>query len=89
MLDFLKLRKPDLILMDYLMPVYNGFELIQMIRELPEYENTPVIMLTSEGTMNQVKEAVSLGACDFIVKPFKESELKEKIAKHIKANTEN
>jgi len=87
-LDFLKLRKPDLILLDYLMPVYNGFELIPMIRELPGYEDTPIIMLTSEGTINHVKEAVSLGACDFIVKPFKESELKEKIAKHIKADTE-
>ena len=85
-LDFLKLRKPDLILLDYLMPTYNGFELIPMIRELPGYADTPIIMLTSEGTLQQVKEAIFLGACDFIVKPFKESELKEKIAKHIKVN---
>jgi len=88
-LDFLKLRKPDLILLDYLMPTYNGFELIPMIHELSGYEDIPIIMLTSEGTLSQVKEAISLGACDFIVKPFKESELKEKIAKHIKVNTEN
>jgi len=87
-LDFLKLRKPDLILLDYLMPIYNGFELITMIRELPGYEDTPIIMLTSEGTPQQVKHAVSLGACDFIVKPFKESELHEKVAKHIKAGAE-
>jgi len=86
-LDFLKLRKPDLILLDYLMPVYNGFELIPMIRELPEYEETPIIMLTSEGTVFNIKEAISLGACDFIVKPFKENELNEKVAKHIKPAT--
>ena len=83
-LDFLKLRKPDLILLDYLMPVYNGFELIPMIRELPEHEDTPIIMLTSEGTITHIKEAISLGACDFIVKPFKDNELNEKVAKHIK-----
>jgi len=83
-IDFLKLRKPDLILLDYLMPVYNGFELIPMIRELSEYKDTPIIMLTSEGTISNIKEAVSLGACDFIVKPFKENELNEKVAKHIK-----
>jgi len=83
-LDFLKLRKPDLILMDYLMPTYNGFELIPMIREIPEYEDIPIIMLTSEGTVTNIKEAVSLGACDFIVKPFKDNELNEKVAKHIK-----
>ena len=88
-LDFLELRKPDLILLDYLMPSYNGFELIPMIRGLPGYEKIPIIMLTSEGTITQVKEAVSLGACDFIVKPFKDSELLEKIAKHIKKGAED
>jgi len=82
---FLKLRKPDLILLDYFMPMYNGFELMTMIRELPGYKDTPVIMLTSEGTIPHIKEAVHLGACDYIVKPFKESELKEKVAKHINA----
>ena len=66
------------------MPTYNGFELIPMIRELPGYEDTPIIMLTSEGNLSHIKEAISLGACDFIVKPFKEDELNEKIAKHIK-----
>jgi len=85
-LDFLKLRKPDLIIMDYLMPVYNGFELIPMIRELSGYEDTPIIMLTSVGTLNNIKEAVALGACDFIVKPFRDNELIEKIAKNIKVN---
>jgi len=83
-LDFLQLRKPDLILLDYLMPVYNGFELIPKIRELSEHKNTPIIMLTSEGTMTNIKEAISLGACDFIVKPFKDNELNEKVAKHLK-----
>jgi len=86
-IDFLKMRKPDLILLDYLMPIYNGFELIPMIRKLPGYESTPIIMLTSEGKITQIKEAVSLGACDFIVKPFKENELNEKVAKYIKLNS--
>ncbi|MCL2186448.1 MAG: response regulator [Treponema sp.] len=83
-LDFLKLKKPDLILLDYLMPIYNGFELIPMIREMPGYEETPIIMLTSEGTVTNIKEAIALGACDFIVKPFKDNELNDKVIKHIK-----
>jgi len=87
-MDFLKLRKPDLILLDYLMPIHNGFELIPMIREIPGYDTTPIIMLTSEGTLTHIKEAISLGACDFIVKPFKDIELKEKIAKHIKSDVQ-
>ncbi|MCL2184992.1 MAG: response regulator [Treponema sp.] len=87
-LSFLKLRKPDIILLDYLMPVHNGFELIPMIRELQGYEHTPIMMLTSAGTLANIKEAISLGACDFMVKPFKDSELIEKVAKHINVKTE-
>jgi len=88
-MDFLKIRKPDLIFLDYLMPVYNGFELIGMIREIPEYAEIPIIMLTSAGTEEQVKEAVALGASDFIVKPFKDSELIEKVAKYLKKSESN
>jgi len=82
--DFLKIRHADLIMLDYLMPMYNGFELIGMIREMPDYKDTPIIMLTSAGTVDQVKEAIALGACDFIVKPFKKNELVEKVAKFLK-----
>ncbi|MCL2230009.1 MAG: response regulator [Treponema sp.] len=81
---FLKIRRADLIILDYLMPVYNGFELIEMIRKTPDYKDIPIIMLTSAGTVDQVKEAIALGACDFMVKPFKDSELIEKVAKYLK-----
>ncbi|MCL2214446.1 MAG: response regulator [Treponema sp.] len=83
-IDFLELKRVDLILLDYLMPMLNGFELISMIRALPDHQNTPIIMLTSEGTLPQIKEAMSLGASDFIVKPFKDNELMEKVKKHVK-----
>jgi len=88
-IDFLKEKKPDLILLDYLMPVLNGFDLIVMIKALSEYKDIPIIMLTSEGTLPQLNEAISLGASDFIVKPFKTNELNEKIDKHIKMSLEN
>ena len=53
-LDFLKEKKPDLILLDYLMPVLNGFDLIVMIKALSDYKDIPIIMLTSEGTLPQL-----------------------------------
>jgi len=84
LIEFLKLRKVNLILLDYLMPALNGFECIPMIRALPAYKETPIIMLTTEGKVDQIKEAMALGASDFIVKPFKENELLEKVAKHIR-----
>ena len=74
---------PDLFLLDYLMPGINGLELVQIIRSLEEHKDTPIIFLTSEGTVDTVTAATALGACDFTVKPFSPDVLKEKIAKHI------
>jgi len=83
-LDFLRTKRPSLILLDYLMPVLNGFDLIPMIRALPDHRDTPIIIITTEGTMDHVNEAMTLGASDFIVKPFKPKELNDKVAKHIR-----
>ena len=82
--DFLKTKKPDLILLDYLMPVINGFDLIPVIRALPDHKETPIIIITTEGTHDHVNEAMTRGASDFIVKPFKPKELNDKVAKHIR-----
>ena len=74
---------PDLFLLDYLMPELNGFELIPIIRSFEEHQNTPIIFLTSEGTIDTLTSALAFGACDFTVKPFNPEVLREKIAKHI------
>lgn len=74
---------PDLFLLDYLMPEINGFELIPIIRNMKEHAETPIIFLTSEGNVDTLTAALSLGACDFVVKPFSPEVLREKIAKHI------
>jgi len=81
--DILRDIKPVLFLLDYKMPELSGFDLIPIIRGFPEHEDTPIIFLTSERTIDHVTAAVGLGACDFIVKPFKVDVLREKIAKHI------
>ena len=80
---FLQQITPDLILLDYEMPEINGFELIPIIRKFEEHKDTPIIFLTSLGTMEHVSAAAQLGACDFIVKPFQPDNLREKVSKHI------
>ena len=77
-------EKPDLFLLDYHMPGLNGFDLIPIIREMEAHKKTPIIFLTSSRTMSRVKDAITLGACDYITKPCEPSVLKSKIAKHIK-----
>ena len=91
-LDFLQNNKPDIILLDYLMPGLSGFDLIPKIRDLPGYKDIPIIMITTEGTVKNVSDAISRGASDFIVKPFDMNELIFKVEKHIrlyKAQREN
>jgi len=83
-IDFLHNNKPELILLDYLMPVLNGFDLIPQIRALPDYEKVPIIIVTTEGTFKNVNEAMALGASDFIVKPFDPKELNFKVERHIR-----
>lgn len=82
-MEFLRIKKPELILLDYLMPMLTGFDLLPMIRSLPDYKNIPIIIITTEGTLDHFNEAKTLGATDFIVKPFIDNELQEKIAEYL------
>ena len=81
--DILSSVAPDIFLLDYMMPILSGFELIPIIRRFEDHRDTPIIFLTSEGTIDNLTAAVGLGACDFIVKPFTSEILHEKILKHI------
>jgi len=83
-IDFLLNNRPDIILLDYLMPGLSGFELIPKIRALPGYKDIPIIIITTEGTVKNVSDAISRGATDFIVKPFEMNELNFKVEKHIR-----
>lgn len=63
---------PDLILLDIMMPDLDGFEVLQMIREIG---NVPVIMLTAKGEEDDRVRGLELGADDYITKPFSPREL--------------
>jgi CheY-like chemotaxis protein len=81
---FLLQIQPDLFLLDYKMPDLSGFDLVPIIREFPDLQNTPIIFLTSMGDAKIVSNALALGAADYIVKPFQGKQLREKVAKHLK-----
>jgi len=81
--DFLKHTKPELFLLDYTMPEINGVELVSIIRGFEEHKDTPIIFLTAKGTPQHITEAISAGACDYVIKPLNAEILREKIAKHI------
>jgi len=77
--------KPDLILLDILMPEMDGFQALKKLKENDKTKDVPVIMLTAKDKLDDVAKANSLGAADFIVKPFDYRVMVEKIRKMLKS----
>ena len=75
-LDYINKNKYDVILLDVMLPVLNGFEVCQQIRE---FSNVPVIMLTAKGDDMDKILGLEYGADDYIIKPFNILEVKARI----------
>jgi signal transduction histidine kinase/DNA-binding response OmpR family regulator len=73
--------KPQLVLMDVVMPVMDGREATRRIRALPEGADVPIIAVSASVFEDQLQEVMQAGASDFLRKPLKEEELYEKIAR--------
>lgn len=72
-------EKPDLILMDVVMPGQNGFQLTRSINRTPEYANIPIIICTSKNLETDRVWGMRQGAKDYITKPIDAAELFAKI----------
>jgi two-component system chemotaxis response regulator CheY len=60
----------DLILCDWNMPLFSGLDLLKLIRNTPETQNIPFIMITAENEREKVIDALKSGANDYIIKPL-------------------
>lgn len=74
-------EKPDLIMMDIMMPQMDGFETFKEVRKEPGLKDTPIIMLTALSDPKNMEKATALGAADYIEKPFSPSDVIERIRK--------
>ena len=74
-------EKPDLILLDYTMPIMDGFEVLARLRGDQELKSTPVIMLTAEAGRETVVRIAKLGVRDYLINPFKEELLLERVGR--------
>ena len=68
-------EKPDLIILDYNMPVMDGLAMLRKLREDATLKRTPVIMLTADTGLQSLATVARLGVRDYVTKPFREEEL--------------
>ncbi|MEM9544207.1 MAG: response regulator [Cyanobacteria bacterium P01_E01_bin.42] len=79
-------HKPDLILMDLVMPVMNGYELCSHLRRVPSLQETPTILMTgSKGLVDRVRGKM-VGANDLLLKPIEREQLRELLEKYLSPN---
>ncbi|MBN1947719.1 MAG: response regulator [Bradymonadales bacterium] len=79
--------KPNLIVTDIMMPRMNGYELCQHIREDPILAPIPVILVTAKSGSDALVEGLSVGADDYVTKPFDLRELRARIAAQLRAKS--
>ncbi len=82
-LDFLELERPELILLDVMMPGMDGFEVCKRIKSNPEIQKIPIMFLTANTDSADLVKGFELGALDYLTKPFNPSELLIRVKTHI------
>jgi two-component system chemotaxis response regulator CheY len=79
-LDLLeRLPRPDLVLVDWNMPVMNGLEFIQHVRAREQFQGLPLMMVTTETETERVQTALAAGANEYVMKPFDQRVIADKL----------
>jgi DNA-binding response OmpR family regulator len=73
-------RMPDLMVLDIMLPVVNGFELCRRIRQNPSLQHIPILLLTARGRESEIAKGLALGATAYMTKPFATRELIRTVA---------
>ena len=74
--------KPDLVLLDVILPGYNGFQVCRVLKSQPETADIPVIMLTSKDSDKDREWGMAQGAQDYIAKPFSPESLLDAVSRY-------
>src|SRR5207237_26592 len=85
-LEYFKKAEPDVVILDLGLPVMTGEAVLQEIRK--KYKDLPVVILTAKDSINDVVQGLSLGADDYITKPFIADELLARISARLRKQTD-
>ena len=82
--DFARNRSPDLILLDIMLPVLNGYDTCSLLKKDEKTKSIPIIFLSAKNTIADITQGLQTGADDYIPKPFDYKELLARIKARIK-----
>ncbi|TWU51937.1 response regulator [Rubripirellula reticaptiva] len=74
-----QIETPDVLLIDWNMPVMNGIDLIKAVRAQDKYSDVAIMMVTTETEMERMAQAFIAGANEYVMKPFDEATITEKL----------
>lgn len=86
-MEILEDFKPEVILLDIMMPGLDGYETCRKIREIPEMKNVAIIMVSAKGMASDMYKGHEVGADDYITKPFSQEQLLESIEFFVEQKT--
>jgi len=77
---------PDLVILDVMMPKLDGFEVCEKVRENPLWESVIIVMLTAKGRDSEREKGLSLGANDYLTKPFSTHDIVNRVKELLSTN---
>ena len=80
-IDALRDARPDLVLLDVMLPEVSGYQIVQDLRADPSLRGVRVLMMTARGSVMERRKGLALGADGFIAKPFELAELRAEMAR--------
>jgi DNA-binding response OmpR family regulator len=86
-LEILKTQHPDLIILDIAMPGMDGLSVCARLRGSQEFASIPILMLTARSGVDDVNRAITMGADDYIVKPYDPAILETKLRRYVGPRT--
>ena len=76
--------RPDLLLLDVMLPDGNGFDILAQLRGRPEFSTLPIVLLTAKAELVDIRNGLALGADGYITKPYSKNQLGEVISRILK-----
>ncbi len=81
--EMIRERKPDLVLLDVMLPEVSGYEICQSVRADPSCNDVRILMMTARGSAMERRKGLAMGADGFISKPFELKELREEVRRFL------